>query len=133
MDTSERIGFYNKTAESIFPGLRYNSGLVLGMIRRSMENGVPIRMKGRVYTPQVVDLSRDGKNAGKLYSLSDDTTLYEYTSELEKQKEIADEANKAKSRFLFNMSHDIRTPMNAIIGFTNLLQAHLDDRETALD
>ena len=121
VDTSERIGFYNKTAESIFPGLRYNSGLVLGMIRRSMENGVPIRMKGRVYTPQVVDLSRDGKNAGKLYSLSDDTTLYEYTSELEKQKEIADEANKAKSQFLANMSHEIRTPINAVLGMDEMI------------
>lgn len=54
-------------------------------------------------------------------------------AELNAAREAADEANKAKSRFLFNMSHDIRTPMNAIIGFTNLLQEHLDDRETALD
>ncbi|WP_432628146.1 hybrid sensor histidine kinase/response regulator [Brotaphodocola sp.] len=43
----------------------------------------------------------------------------------------AEAANKAKSDFLFNMSHDIRTPMNAIIGFTELLDQHLDDREKA--
>ena len=42
-------------------------------------------------------------------------------------------ASKAKTDFLFNMSHDIRTPMNAIIGFTNLLEEHLDDRETLLN
>lgn len=36
-------------------------------------------------------------------------------------------ANLAKSRFLFNMSHDIRTPMNAIIGYTELLQQNIDD------
>ena len=36
----------------------------------------------------------------------------------------AENANKAKTSFLFNMSHDIRTPMNAIIGFTDLLQKH---------
>ena len=41
-------------------------------------------------------------------------------------------ASKAKTDFLFNMSHDIRTPMNAIIGFTNLLEKHLDDKETLL-
>lgn len=41
-------------------------------------------------------------------------------------------ASKAKTDFLFNMSHDIRTPMNAIIGFTNLLEEHLDDKETLL-
>ena len=42
----------------------------------------------------------------------------------------AETANKAKSDFLFNMSHDIRTPMNAIIGFTDLLEKHLDNMES---
>ena len=41
----------------------------------------------------------------------------------------ADAASSAKTTFLFNMSHDIRTPMNAIIGFSELAQKHLDDRE----
>ena len=41
----------------------------------------------------------------------------------------ANRANKAKSTFLSNMSHDIRTPMNAIVGFTTLALAHLDDGE----
>ncbi len=40
-------------------------------------------------------------------------------------------ASAAKTAFLFNMSHDIRTPMNAIIGFTDLLKKHLDNRELA--
>lgn len=41
----------------------------------------------------------------------------------------AERANKAKSVFLSNMSHDIRTPMNAIVGFTNLAITHIDHRE----
>ena len=45
----------------------------------------------------------------------------------------ANAANKAKSQFLSNMSHDIRTPMNAIIGMTAIASAHLDDRERIME
>lgn len=43
--------------------------------------------------------------------------------------EAAQQANKSKTVFLNNMSHDIRTPMNAIIGFTSLAESHVDQRE----
>ncbi|MGM9568099.1 MAG: ATP-binding protein [Clostridia bacterium] len=45
----------------------------------------------------------------------------------------AEKANQAKSTFLFNMSHDIRTPMNAIIGFANLAEKHIEDQEAVMD
>ncbi len=45
----------------------------------------------------------------------------------------AEEANKAKTVFLSNMSHDIRTPMNAIIGFTGLALSHIDDKEQTVN
>ena len=41
-------------------------------------------------------------------------------------------ANRAKREFLFNMSHDIRTPMNAIIGFSELLEKHIDEKDKVL-
>lgn len=53
-------------------------------------------------------------------------------TELEAAKRSAESANKAKSTFLFNMSHDIRTPMNAIMGFTNLLEKDIDNKDKAL-
>lgn len=45
----------------------------------------------------------------------------------------AQHANRAKTTFLNNMSHDIRTPMNAIIGFTSLAAAHIDNKEQVKD
>ncbi|MDE6641930.1 MAG: response regulator [Acetatifactor sp.] len=48
---------------------------------------------------------------------------------LENALSQANRANKAKSTFLSNMSHDIRTPMNAIIGFTSLALTHIDNRD----
>ena len=51
----------------------------------------------------------------------------ELNAKLQIAVENAESANHAKSTFLFNMSHDIRTPMNAIIGYADLASRHLDD------
>lgn len=55
--------------------------------------------------------------------------LAEQKVALESALEMADAANRAKTTFLNNMSHDIRTPMNAIIGFNELAQKYVDDSE----
>lgn len=55
------------------------------------------------------------------------------TEEMRAGKEAAESANRAKSAFLFNMSHDIRTPMNAIMGFSAMAEKHLHEEEKLLD
>ena len=55
----------------------------------------------------------------------------QYAEKLQLSAAESQEASEAKTRFLFNMSHDIRTPMNAIMGFTELLNRNLDDQEKA--
>ncbi len=53
----------------------------------------------------------------------------EHKNILEDALQQANRASRAKSVFLSNMSHDIRTPMNAIVGFTNLAVTHIDNKE----
>ncbi len=53
--------------------------------------------------------------------------------ELEIAKNAANAASRAKSTFLFNMSHDIRTPMNAILGYSDRMLRHIDEKEIVID
>ncbi len=62
--------------------------------------------------------------------LSDRTKEQAMNANLEQALHIAKSANAAKSNFLANMSHDIRTPMNAILGFTTLLSRNAENPET---
>ena len=52
---------------------------------------------------------------------------------LQERLDKAEQAEKAKTTFLFNMSHDIRTPMNAIMGYTGIAKSHMDDKERVAD
>ena len=76
-----------------------------------------------------IDTEEDGRRIANI--LGRDVTEAHEKADTKAQLEIANAASAAKSAFLFNMSHDIRTPMNAIIGFTELLEKHLDDKELA--
>ena len=57
----------------------------------------------------------------------------EQQRELEEAYAMAQSSNRAKTTFLNNMSHDIRTPMNAIIGYTGLAASHIDNKELVQD
>lgn len=74
------------------------------------------------------------RKVGYMLEMVDDTQrqkyirlLNEHNEALEVEKKKADDANRAKSEFLSNMSHDIRTPMNAIVGFASLMERNADN------
>lgn len=66
----------------------------------------------------------NGRDNVMVIILSDRTYEQEIRNHIEEALHTAEAANSAKSRFLSNMSHDIRTPMNAIVGFSQLLLRH---------
>ena len=65
--------------------------------------------------------------------MSDRTSDWKMNQALSEAVHAAETANQAKSTFLSNMSHDIRTPMNAIIGFTTLAVSNIDNQERVQD
>lgn len=136
VDTEGKITYYNKPAEKLFPEL--SKGTVSGRklegilerIRFAIYSDEPLRMNDGIYTPKANSLMQNGTNVGILYVLADDSEHYRYMEELREQKQIADEANKAKSQFLANMSHEIRTPINAILGMGEMILRDSREKET---
>lgn len=127
VDTEGKITYCNNPAIRLFPGLgggnlnSKDSENVIERIRFAIYCDEPIRINDRIYTPRTNALLQNGVNVGTLYVVADDSEHYRYLEELREQKEIADEANKAKSKFLANMSHEIRTPINAILGMDEMV------------
>ncbi len=98
---------------------------------------VSCRSEGEYYQLQAVRTGTDKKRFGVVLGIRsvDEEIRNEMENKalLESALEQANRANKAKSVFLSNMSHDIRTPMNAIVGFTSLALTHIDNRDKVED
>lgn len=84
-----------------------------------LEFGLSLQSYAQTFSAMVAFFMGEINIRNDLYSAQ--RNLVAANAQLEKAKDAAETANRAKSTFLFNMSHDIRTPMNAIVGYTELL------------
>ena len=140
-------GFFNKASYS-YAG-RINSFSLLDYLR---EHIVTTLLSVAVLAALIAALFNYRINNRKLTGINRELTEYSETIEKQRQQEtelrrqlekkqtelrnalrMAQASNRAKTTFLSNMSHDIRTPMNAIIGFTGLATSHINDTERVLD
>ena len=132
--------FINKASYSYV--VRINTYTMMDFLR---ENILWVIMTVAILVGLIVALIDYRINNRKLTGINRDLTNYSQTIEKQRQQEselrkqledalqLAQAASRAKTAFLSNMSHDIRTPMNAIIGFTGLAVNHIDDKERVKD
>ena len=110
--------------------LRMESGSALKVMKTERIN--PKTGEHRWFHEYIYCVSVQGTKKIVFY-ISDYTEEYQAQRTLREALSIAQEANKAKSTFLSSVSHDIRTPMNAIMGFLELLREEADNSEQVLE
>ncbi len=123
-DYNGEVIYSNREASRIFPELDWSD-------RQSIEEKVfqfldvhrdGFNLEGRHYqwqSGEIYDGNR--RKAGVIYRISDITESYLYTKQLINLKEEAEHANEAKSAFLAHVSHEIRTPINAVLGMNEMI------------
>ncbi len=123
-DYNGEVIYSNREASRIFPELDWSD-------RQAIEEKVfqfldvhrdGFNLEGRHYqwqSGEIYDGNR--RKAGVIYRISDITESYLYTKQLINLKEEAEHANEAKSAFLAHVSHEIRTPINAVLGMNEMI------------
>ena len=105
-------------------GSQISKRKLAGINRELKENAEELRRNAEELKKNAEELKKNAETIEK--QRQQEVVL---RKQLQEALQMAQAASRAKTSFLSNMSHDIRTPMNAIIGFTGLATSHIDDRE----
>ena len=114
-------------------GENFLDGLLCGQQREWDHEYVHLETKERRWFHNIAIGSEVEGRTKYILVMSDRTADKQVNQALSDAVAAAETANRAKSTFLSNMSHDIRTPMNAIIGFTTLALSNIDDKDRVKD
>lgn len=121
VDSAEKISFSNKPAEDVIRALSTDGKNPVPALHGIIDAGGRFEQDGRIYSVQVKELVNRGNISGHIFVFIDDTDDIKLAEELRQARESAESANEAKSSFLSSMSHEIRSPMNAIVGMTQIM------------
>lgn len=121
--------YFNEPAKEMFPKIEKESSQVIDQIQEYIAQHKSIHVNDHIYVPKADKIYRSSELIGNIYVLTDSTEMYRHAKELEEMTQKANAANEAKSSFLANMSHDIRTPINAILGMNEMILRESSDTE----
>lgn len=124
--------YCNASMKKIFPDIVENPQDTVKRIEDSVAMDKVIEQGGCIYETAFKPLEQEKHKKGNLYVVTDVTENYRHMEQLQEQKTIAEEANASKSTFLSIVTHEIRTPMSAVVGMTDLLlrePEHLNSKQ----
>lgn len=135
-DTRGCLIICNSRARKLLNGIAPFPDKAIHVLQGLYAEGKPLFLHERTFSINEELLMDKSHVLGKVYMLTDDTEHFRYIEELKEQKQIADKANRAKGEFLSNMSHEIRSPINAVLGLDEMIlreSAEQGIREYAAD
>ncbi|MCR5272635.1 MAG: response regulator [Lachnospiraceae bacterium] len=123
------IAYYNDTASRIYPEIVVDRQGVLTKLLNDVESGAPIVRDERYFEIKEQNVYQKDIYRGTMYILSDVTREITDEINIDKYKKVADEAIEKKQKFLVDVAREIRTPMNSILGISEILMRKNNDEE----
>ena len=117
----DRVITCNSKGRKLLQVLSPDPDTAVRAMKKLISENSPLNSGEETFSIKEEELKNKKGVAGKVYLFTDESSHYRYIAELKEQKQIADKANQAKGEFLSNMSHEIRSPINAVLGLDEMI------------